>query len=85
MLAKNIVGICIVVLNLTGLCYVFYAAGLEILDYFASREEETQSSQIPAHKNEKVVIDENIIPDGEDLLKDMDLSDLDNLDLDDFE
>ncbi|WDP88782.1 MAG: hypothetical protein HUN04_03145 [Desulfobacter sp.] len=87
MLAKNIVGIIILVLNIAGLGYMIYMAGLFLVNRFIPKEEveEEVVTEAPVRKNEKVVIDEDIIPEEDDLLKDMDLSDLDNLNLDDFE
>ena len=51
--------------------------------FFPKEVEEPEPSK--KLKREEVIIDEDIIPDEDDLLKDMDLSDLDNLNLDDFE
>nr|WP_319394017.1 hypothetical protein [uncultured Desulfobacter sp.] len=87
MLIKNIVGTLIILLNMTGLGYLFF---IGIAGFFENHDKREQTSfknviEPKKHMDQPVVIDENIIPDEDDLLKDMDLSDLDNLDLDDFE
>ena len=87
MLIKNIVGTVIILLNMAGLGYLFF---IGIAGFLENREENEQANfknviEPKKHMDQPVVIDENIIPDEDDLLKDMDLSDLDNLDLDDFE
>lgn len=89
MLIKNIVGTIIILLNMAGLGYLFF---IKVVEFFENHDNDTEAPEefnyVPTtgnHKGLPVVIDENIIPDEDDLLKDMDLSDLDNLDLDDFE
>lgn len=87
MLIKNIVGATIILLNMAGLGYLFF---LGISEFFGDHDTDEQEELNTVEKNgvnagQPVVIDEDIIPDEDDLLKDMDLSDLDNLDLDDFE
>ena len=77
----------IILLNMAGLGYLFF---IGIAGFFENNDENEQKSfnkviEPQKHIDQPVVIDENIIPDEDDLLKDMDLSDLDNLDLDDFE
>ncbi len=47
--------------------------------------EEAESSGTPVEKPKPKIMNDDIIPDEDDLLKDMDLSDLDNLNLDDFD
>ena len=86
MQAKNILGFIILILNIAGLGFVFYMVASSLIARFFPKEEQ-EAEQVPEAKprREEVVIDEDIIPDDEDLLKDMDLSDLDNLNLDDFE
>jgi hypothetical protein len=86
-LIKNIVGTMIILLNMAGLGYLFF---IGVAEFFENHDEKEQKNfntivKPPEHTDQPVVIDENIIPDEDDLLKDMDLSDLDNLDLDDFE
>lgn len=86
MLAKNIVGIIILLLNIAGLGFMIYMGALAVWGRVFNKEEsEPEETARPVRKNEKVIIDDDIIPEEDDLLKDMDLSDLDNLDLDDFE
>lgn len=87
MLIKNIVGTIIILLNMAGLGYLFF---LGIAGFFGhhdtNEDDEFSTAATPAVNTGKpVVIDEDIIPDEEDLLKDMDLSDLDSLDFNDPE
>lgn len=91
MLIKNILGTIIILLNMAGLGYLFF---IGIAGFFRDHDKDEQegfntvsrTGSNPGHNaRQPVVIDENSIPDEDDLLKDMDLSDLDNLDLDDFE
>ncbi len=84
MLAKNIFGTIILILNTAGMGFVLYLCFIGLMHHFFPKEvEEPEPSK--NLKREEVIIDEDIIPDEDDLLKDMDLSDLDNLNLDDFE
>ncbi|MCG8616722.1 MAG: hypothetical protein MI802_10935 [Desulfobacterales bacterium] len=84
MLAKNVVGTIILILNTAGLGFVLYLCMISLLNHFFPKEVEEEPE--PAHvRSEDIVIDDDFIPDEDDLLKDMDLSDLDNLNLDDFE
>ena len=87
MLIKDIVGAIIILLNMAGLGYLFF---IGISGFFEDHDAEEQEgfnnvAKTGNHTGQPVVIDEDIIPDEEDLLKDMDLSDLDSLNLDDFE
>ncbi|WP_462268317.1 hypothetical protein [Desulfobacter sp.] len=87
MLIKNIVGAIIIFLNMAGLGYLFFI-GLSnfFTKYETDKQEEFRNiAKTGIHKGQPIVIDEDIIPDEDDLLKDMDLSDLDGLDLDDFD
>ncbi|WP_020589004.1 hypothetical protein [Desulfobacter curvatus] len=87
MLIKNIVGTIIILLNMAGLGYLFFIGIAGFLgDHDADEQEDFENVPITGNNTgQPVVIDEDIIPDEDDLLKDMDLSDLDGLDLDDFE
>jgi hypothetical protein len=86
MLEKNIFGIIILSFNAIGLGYLFYLASLSIFKISSSKRKDNQAQNIPGQKKKApLIIDDGIIPDEDDLLKDMDLSDLDNLNLDDFE
>ena len=72
---------------MAGLGYLFF---LGISEFFRDHDADEQErlNNVAKTKNyagQPIVIDEDIIPDEDDLLKDMDLSDLDSLDLDDFE
>ncbi|MDD4272294.1 MAG: hypothetical protein PHG14_01030 [Desulfobacter postgatei] len=87
MLIKNIMGAIIILLNMAGLGYLFF---LGISEFFADRDADDQEGFNNVEKtgnntDQPIVIDEEIIPDEDDLLKDMDLSDLDSIDLNDFD
>jgi hypothetical protein len=86
-LIKNIMGAMIILLNMAGLGYLFF---LGISEFFADRDADDQEGFNNVEKlgnttGQPIVIDEDIIPDEDDLLKDMDLSDLDSIDLNDFD
>ncbi|WP_320042734.1 hypothetical protein [uncultured Desulfobacter sp.] len=87
MLIKNIVGTIIILLNMAGLGYLFFIGIASFFgdDDIQGQEEYKDITETAHHTGQPVEIDEDIIPDEDDLLKDMDLSDLDSLDLDDFE
>lgn len=84
MVTKNILGISILVLNAGGLAFMLYMGGQAVMDHFFPREDEPETDKGSAGQ-EPEILNDHIIPDEDDLLKDMDLSDLDNLNLDDFE
>lgn len=87
MLIKNIVGTIIIFLNMAGLGYLFFIGITKFFRNYDAKEQEKchKIAEAGIKKGQPIVIDENIIPDEDDLLKDMDLSDLDGLDLDDFD
>ncbi len=84
MLAKNIFGILILLFNILGLGYCLYLGILRLLEKISPKEKVEEDAPLPV-KKQSLIIKDSIIPDEDDLLKDMDLSDLDNLNLDDFE
>lgn len=84
MVAKNIVGIAILFLNTAGLGYLIYRGILALVSTF-SPEIEDPKTPLPLEKKEPAIVNDQIISDEEDLLKDMDLSDLDDLDLKEFD
>ena len=84
MLAKNIFGILILLFNMAGLVFFLYLGTMAILEKISPKEK-IQEDAAPIVKKPPIILKDNIIPDEDDLLKDMDLSDLDNLNLDDFE
>ena len=83
MLSKNIFGILILLFNAVGLGYCIYLGALSLFN-IRSRKKNIPDA-LPEKKKRPIIINDDIIPDEDDLLKDMDLSDLDNLNLDDFE
>ena len=86
MLAKNFFGILVLLFNIIGLGYLFYLGVLAVLEKISSSKKiKVETGPPMKEKPPPFVIKESIIPDEDDLLKDMDLSDLDNLNLDDFE
>jgi len=85
MLAKNIFGILILLFNAVGLGYFIYRGSLSLLKIRSPKKENNTEDAFVEKKNRPYIINDDIIPDEDDLLKDMDLSDLDNLNLDDFE
>ncbi len=85
MLLKKIVGTLLIVLNVVGLGFVLYMAGLFLKDKFFPNKEIIVVQKNSNKKKKPKIMNDDILPDEDDLLKDMDLSDLDNLDLDDFE
>jgi hypothetical protein len=84
MLTKNIFGILILLFNAVGLGYCIYLGSLSLLN-ISSHKKTTPDDALVQKKNRPYIINDDIIPGEDDLLKDMDLSDLDNLNLDDFE
>jgi hypothetical protein len=83
MLVKNIFGILILLFNSIGLGYLIYCGALAVLGKNASPKK-TEPDIFPSEKKSALIVQEDIIGDEDDLLKDMDLSDLDDLNLDDF-
>jgi len=85
MLLKKTIGIIIILLNIGGLGFLLYMAGLMVKEkYFKKEPPFPTVEKAPAAKEQGTKDPtDNIIEDEDDLLKDMDLSDLDNLDLDD--
>jgi len=86
MLAKNFFGILVLLFNIIGLGYLLYLGALAVLEKISSSKKiKVETAPAMKEKSPPFVIKDSIIPDEDDLLKDMDLSDLDNLNLDDFE
>jgi hypothetical protein len=86
MLAKNFFGILVLFFNMVGIGYLLYLGVLAVLEKISSAPKiEIETAPSLKKKSPPPVLKESIIPDEDDLLKDMDLSDLDNLNLDDFE
>jgi len=85
MLAKNIFGTLILLFNTIGMGYLIYLGILSLLKKFVPDETIKENTGTAGKRKRPIIINDNIIPDEDDLLKDMDLSDLDNLNLDDFE
>ena len=84
MIFKNLLGILILLLNAAGLGFLIYRGILAGIDHFFPKIAEPDPRPSLAKKGPETINDD-IIPREEDLLKDLDLSDLDKLDLDDFE
>ena len=85
MLLKKTIGILIIICNIGGIGFILFQIAMQVKEkYFPDAEPETDETA-PARKPEVDIAGDDIVPDEDDLLKDMDLSDLDNLDFDDFE
>nr|WP_218576631.1 hypothetical protein [Desulfobacter latus] len=72
---------------MAGLGYLFF---IGVAGFFEDRDADEQDglhkiAQPEINKGQPAVINEDIAPEEDDLLKDMDLSDLDDLNLDDFD
>jgi len=77
----KIIGIIIIVLNVAGLGFILYMAGMMLKNHLFSKKQVIAVKK----RNRSAVANDDILTDDEDLLKDIDLSDLDTLNLDDFE
>lgn len=86
MLLKKIIGIIIILLNIGGIGFIIFSLGMMLKEKFSLEEEQAkQAKAAPAKKKELDISNDDIVPEEDDLLKDMDLSDLDNLNFDDFD
>ena len=72
-------------MNLAGIGYLSYLGFLVFKERFLMDRLEARAQKPTVKKTEDDIINDDLIQDDDDLLKNMDLSDLDNLDLDDFE
>jgi len=77
----KIIGIIIIVLNVAGLGFILYMAGMMLKNHFFVKKQVIAVKK----RNRPAIANDNTAADDEDLLKDIDLSDLDTLNLDDFE
>jgi hypothetical protein len=89
MLLKKTMGILIILANTIGVGFLIYQAGMMLKERFFSEKpvvpvENTSGKNKKSNHTEPTIKNDHIIPDEDDLLKDMDLSDLDDLDFDDF-
>ncbi|HKK98774.1 MAG TPA: hypothetical protein VJ943_00875 [Desulfotignum sp.] len=82
MISKNLLGTLILLLNAGGLGFLLYLGSLALLDRFFPKQAEPEDAPAAVKKD---LTDTDIMPDEDDLLKDLDLSDLDKFDLEDFE
>lgn len=85
MLFRSILGIIIIVLNVAGLVFILYMAGILLKNHFFSKKQIIAVKNRSTNKNRPDTANDDILANDEDLLKDMDLSDIDTLNLDDFE
>ncbi|MCP3874410.1 MAG: hypothetical protein GY699_14805 [Desulfobacteraceae bacterium] len=85
LLFKQIVGVLIILLNIAGLGFVLYMVAMMLKEKYFPQKQIVAVHDKPVKKKQPKIINDDIVPDEDDLLKDMDLSDLDNLNLDDFE
>ncbi|WP_139169080.1 hypothetical protein [Desulfobacula phenolica] len=85
MLPKKIIGI-IIFLNIAGFGFLLYIVGMILKDKFLQKKKDIAVLQEPVKPEKKpAIVNDDIIPDEDDLLKDMDLSDLEDLDFKDFD
>lgn len=86
MLLKKIIGMIIILLNIGGIGFLLYRAGLMVKEKYLKKAPPLPivEKTPPVKEQETRIPTDNIVEDEDDLLKDMDLSDLDNLDLDDL-
>ncbi|MCP4021825.1 MAG: hypothetical protein GY729_08285 [Desulfobacteraceae bacterium] len=85
MLLKQTIGILILIMNLAGLSYLAYLGIISLKKKYFFKRNRHLEQKPRVKKTKKDVVDNDLIQDDDDLLKNMDLSDLDNLDLDDFD
>ncbi|MFH2093223.1 MAG: hypothetical protein ABIJ31_12750 [Pseudomonadota bacterium] len=85
MLLKKIIGTLIIILNIGGIGFIIFSLGMMLKEKFSLDEQDQSKKVVPAHKSDLDISNDDIIRDEDDLLKDMDLSDLDKLNFDDFE
>jgi len=86
MLLRKTIGIIIILLNIGGIGFLLYMAGLMLKEKYFKKETPPiiEEAPVAVKPKEPGITADTITEDEDDLLKDMDLSDLDNLDLDDF-
>ncbi|CCK80276.1 hypothetical protein [Desulfobacula toluolica] len=85
MLPKKIIEI-IIFLNIAGFGFLLYIVGIILKDKFFQKRKDIEVRQAPVKTEKKPsIVNDNIIQDEDDLLKDMDLSDLEDLDFKDFD
>ncbi len=88
MLLTNIIGIIIILLNLAGIIYLLFLGFKKITSQL---NQDRSIIKIPSNQMEKTnikkdnIIDRTIIKEKDDMLDDLDLSDFDDLNLDDFD
>ncbi len=85
MLLKKNIGILIIFLNIAGIGFLLYMAGLMVKDKFFPKKQIIAVKEVVTKKKKPEIVNDDIIPEDDDLLKDMDWSDLDDLNLDDFD
>ena len=86
MLIIKIIGITILTLNIAGIGFILFMVGVMLKNYFSAKKKIIAVKDSPQKKQKKPLIsNDNIIDKEDDLLKNMDLSDLDSLNLDDFD
>ncbi|OQY50726.1 MAG: hypothetical protein B6230_05820 [Desulfobacteraceae bacterium 4572_89] len=85
MLIKNIFGTFILLFNTAGLGYLFFLGSKTLMKRLSLPKGSNRDKTNQSMKKQTIIQNNNIVPDEDDLLKDMDLSDFDNLNLDDFE
>lgn len=85
MLLKKTIGIIIIVFNCCGLGFVFFCILKNLSEKLSNKQAIDLSTKANLKKKSSKIVNDDIIPDEDDLLKDIDLSELDDLDLDDLD
>ncbi len=85
MLLNKIIGTLIIVLNIAGLGFILYMIGLMLKNNLFPSKQIIAVKKKQGKRKKPAIANDDIIASNDDLLKNMDLSDLDNLNLDDFD
>jgi len=85
MLLIKIIGTLIIVLNIAGLGFILCMLGIMLKDKFFAPKQIIATQKRKTKKKKPAITNDDIIARDDDLLKNMDLSDLDDLNLDDFD
>ncbi len=84
---ENIMVIIVIILNITGLCFMLIMSILAIKNKFAGQDDKTSFNSYTDNKPMQPGLNPGDlnIDGGEDIFDDMDLMDFDELNLDDFD
>ena len=85
MLLKQIIGMLILALNVMGVGFLLCMIGIVLKNKLYPNKQIFVVKKRGGKKKKSAINNDNIFDDEDDLLKNIDLSDLDNLNLDDFD